>query len=128
MHLIRYFGLLTAFVFATQIAFAQTERTVYQVVELETNIQVTHAPPSIVDYLIKEGRYEVSSDTLIAGEIKIYTKNRDRKPFKTPSGACTELAKARILIPDTYEWTEKNKILRRKPEEEMYKQWKGGKQ
>jgi hypothetical protein len=151
MHLIRRYGFLPALIFAAQIGFSQTERTVYQVFELdsaqtisfdilgdhffeewagnsvlvETNIQITHASPAIVDYLIKGGRYEVSSDTLSVGEIKIFTKNRDRKPFKTPAGQCTELAKARILIPDTYEWMEKNKLLRRKTDMEMYKQWSG---
>jgi len=82
----------------------------------ETNIQISHANPEIVDFLIKEGRYDLSVDTLSASQVKIYTKIRDRKPIKTPSGECTEIATLKIFVPDTFIWTDDRKTLTRKPQ------------
>jgi hypothetical protein len=119
---------------------AQMERTMYQVFEIdsirfieldiagiyeletwagssilvETNIQISHASPEILDFLIKQGRYDVVADTLSPSEFKIYTKIRDRKPIKTPAGECTEIATVRLFIPDTFVWMDDRKQLTRK--------------
>jgi hypothetical protein len=121
-------------------AAAQMERTMYQVFEVdsvkvvnldlagiyevyawagssilaETNIQISHASPQILDFLIKEGRYDLAADTISPSEVKIFTKIRDRKPIKTPAGECTEIATAKIFVPDTFEWTDEKKVLTRK--------------
>jgi hypothetical protein len=119
---------------------AQMERTMYQVFEVdsakfihldlagiyelqtwagssilvETNIQISHASPEILDYLIKQGRYDVAADTLSPTEFKIFTKFRDRKPVKTPAGECTEIATAKIFVPDTFIWTDDKMTLTKK--------------
>jgi hypothetical protein len=121
---------------------AQMERTMYQVFEVdsakvvnldlagiyelqvwagssilvETNIQISHASPEILDYLIKQGRYDVVADTISETVVKIKTKVRDRKPIKTPDGECTEIATTKLFIPDTFIWTEDKKTLNRKPQ------------
>ena len=121
---------------------AQMERTMYQVFEVdsakvvnldlagiyelqvwagssilvETNIQISHASPEILDYLIKLGRYDVVADTISETVVKIKTKVRDRKPIKTPDGECTEIATTKLFIPDTFIWTEDKKTLNRKPQ------------
>jgi hypothetical protein len=119
---------------------AQMERTIYQVFEVdsckavdleilgiyelqpwagnsvlvETNIQIWHASPDILGHLIEKGRYDVAADT--SGEIitRIHTKDRERKPLKTPAGEVTEIATTRIFVPDTFEWTEDKKRIERK--------------
>ncbi len=121
-------------------ASAQMERTIYQVFEVdsvktvsldladvydiyswggssilvETNIKISFASPDILDYLIKEGRYAIAMDTLAPDAMKIYTKNRNRKPIKTPNGVCTEIPDAKIFVPDTFIWTDDKKTLTRK--------------
>jgi hypothetical protein len=138
---IRLFALLAALFFSLTLS-AQMERTMYlvfdvdsaKVVDLdlagiyeihswagssilvETNIQISHASPDILDFLIKEGRYDVVADTLSPGQLKISTKHRDRKPIKTPAGECTEIATAKIFVPDTFVWTDDKKTLTRKPQ------------
>ena len=128
--------------FAIGAAEAQMERTMYQVFEVdsakvvnldlagiyelqvwagssilvETNIQISHASPEILDYLIKQGRYDVVADTISETVVKIKTKVRDRKPIKTPDGECTEIATTKLFIPDTFIWTEDKKTLNRKPQ------------
>lgn len=135
----RLFFLFAALLTAT-LAQAQMERTMYQVFEVdsvksaqfeildlyelhywagsailvETNIQISNASPEILDFLIKHGRYDVSMDTIAPGEVKIYTKIKDRKTVKTPAGECTELPMAKIFIPDTFVWTEDKKSIKRK--------------
>lgn len=124
------------------LAQAQMERTMYQIFEVdsiksaqfeildlyelhywagntilvETNIQISNASPEILDYLVKHGRYDVQMDTTALNEVKIYTKQKDRKTVKTPAGECTELPTAKIFIPDTFIWAEDKKSIRRKEE------------
>lgn len=121
---------------------AQMERTIYQVFDvdsvktvnldiadiydiyswagstilIETNVQLSHGSPEILDYLIKEGRYDVGMDTLVMPEVKIYTKMPDRKKkrVKTPDGEITEIPTAKIFVPDTFTWTDDKKLLQRK--------------
>lgn len=123
---------------------AQMERTMYQVFEvdsmktitldiadiydlhtwagsaimIETNIQLSNATPEILDFLIKEGRYDVRMDTLAPGEVKISTKIRDRKKIKTPAGECTEIPEAKVFVPDTFYWEGDKITIRRKEEKE----------
>lgn len=81
---------------------------------IENNIEISHASPEILDFLIKEGRYDVVSDTVSETERRIYTKIRDRKPIKTPAGECTEIATVKIFVPDTYLWSDDRTMLTRK--------------
>jgi len=81
---------------------------------IENNIEISHASPEILDFLIKEGRYDVVSDTISPSEWRIYTKMRDRKPIKTPAGECTEIATVKIFVPDTYLWSDDKTMLTRK--------------
>jgi len=139
----RLFFLFAGLLLAT-LAQAQMERTMYQVFEVdsvksaqfeildlyelhtwagnsilvETNIKISNASPQILDFLIKNGRYDVKMDTLAPGEVKIYTKQKERKTVKTPAGECTELPTAKIFIPDTFVLAEDKKSIRRKEEEE----------
>lgn len=131
---------LLFFLSTSHAAFAQMERTIYQVFEVdsiktvsldladvydiyswggssilvETNIKISFASPEILDYLIKDGRYAIAMDTLAPDAVKIYTKIRDRKPIKTPNGVCTEIPDAKIFVPDTFTWTDDKKRLTRK--------------
>ena len=135
----RYTFLIFSFLFAFS-AHAQMERTMYQVFEVdsvkrvtldiagiyvlqtwagntimvENNIQISHASPEILAFLIKEGRYDVVADTLSPAEWRLFTKVRDRKPVKTPAGECTEIATTKIFIPDTFIWSDDKTLLTRK--------------
>lgn len=83
---------------------------------IETNVQLSHGSAEILDYLIKEGRYDVAMDTIAMPEVKIYTKMPDRKKkrVKTPDGEITEIPDAKIFVPDTFTWSDDKKVLRRK--------------
>ncbi len=84
---------------------------------IETNVQLSHGSPEILDYLIKEGRYDVNIDTAAMPAVRIYTKMPDRKKkrVKTPDGEITELPEAKIYVPDTFTWTNDKKLMTRKP-------------
>lgn len=131
--------LFLVFVLATTSARAQMERTIYQVftvdsisainldlaglyevhawagsnVLVETNIQIWHASPEILKHLIEKGRYDVVADTLSDTEITIKTKERDRKPLKFQNVECTEIATAKVFVPDTFIVSEDKKRLTR---------------
>ncbi|MFZ4473790.1 MAG: hypothetical protein ACOYPR_01275 [Saprospiraceae bacterium] len=139
---LRSLFLSLALLLACGTAHAQMERTMYQVFELdsakvvdldlagiyelqvwagssilvETNIQISHASPEILDFLIKQGRYDVVADTISETVVRIKTRIRDRKPIKTPDGECTEIATTKLFVPDTFIWTEDKKTLNRKPQ------------
>lgn len=140
--LLRSLFVSLALLLAYGTAHAQMERTMYQVFELdsakvvnldlagiyelqvwagssilvETNIQISHASPEILDFLIKQGRYDVVADTISETVVLIKTRIRDRKPIKTPDGECTEIATTKLFVPDTFIWTEDKKTLNRKPQ------------
>lgn len=83
---------------------------------IETNVQIWHASPEILNHLIDKGRYAVDSERPSPDLLRITTKDRERKPIKTPAGECTEIATAKIFVPDIYLWSEDKKQLTRKEE------------
>jgi len=133
--------LLVARLGCSIVASAQMERTIYQIFEVdsartitldlaglyevqawaggnilaETNIQIWNASPEILSFLIKEGRYELVGEK-VDGGMDIYTKDRNRKPIKTKHGEATEIATAKIFVPDFYTWTKQDNltVLQRK--------------
>ncbi|MFN4080239.1 MAG: hypothetical protein ACK4NS_05020 [Saprospiraceae bacterium] len=123
---------------------AQMERTIYQVFQvdsvktiqldmlgayelhywagssvlLETNVQIWHASPEILNYFIKEGRYAVDVDTLSPESLRLYTRDRERKPIKNKDRIeCVEIATAKLFIPDSFVWTADRKMVTRKEED-----------
>jgi len=126
---------------------AQMERTMYQVFEVdsaqvvsldvageyeilawagnsilvETNVQIWEASREILTHLIKSGRYDLATDSSAApnaAEIRIFTKNLERKPIKRPDGQkCLEIAVTKIFIPDTFVASDDRKKLTRKEKE-----------
>jgi hypothetical protein len=139
----RLLVIFLAFSAFTSSAIAQMSRTIYQVFDvdsvktvnldiadvydiyswagstilIETNVQLSHGSPEILDYLIKEGRYDVAMDTVAMPSVRIYTKMPDRKKkrVKTPDGEITELPEAKIYVPDSFTWTNDKKVMTRKP-------------
>lgn len=85
---------------------------------VETNVQIWDASKEILNFLIKEGRYDLTTDStadLHPKEIRIYTKNTTRKPVrKKDGGQSLEKVATRIFIPDTYAISEDKKRLTRK--------------
>ncbi len=123
---------------------AQMERTMYQVFDvdsaktvdldivgiyeihtwagssilIESNIQIWDASREILNFLIKDGRYNVAMDSSAGptpAEMKVFTKYKQRKPIKRQDGqACLEIATTKIFIPDTFIISEDKKRLTRK--------------
>jgi hypothetical protein len=143
MKVIRLISILLLFVWC-QTAHAQMERTMYQVFEVdsaktvsldivgiyeihtwagssilvENNIQIWDASREILNFLIKDGRYDVTMDSSAGPtpkEMKIFTRNKERKPIKRPDGQkCLEIATTKFIIPDTFTVSEDKKLLTRK--------------
>ena len=56
---------------------------------VETNVQIWEASREILTHLIKSGRYDLTTDSSAAPnatEIRIFTKNLERKPIKRLDG------------------------------------------
>lgn len=126
------------------LAKAQMERTMYQVFEVdsaqtvhfevageyevlewagnsilvETNVQIWDASREILAELIKIGRYDLATDSSTVPnpkQVRIFTKNLDRKPIKRLDGQkCLEIAVTKIFIPDTFYISEDKQRLTRK--------------
>ncbi len=126
------------------IANAQMERTMYQVFEVdsaqtvhfevageyevlewagnsilvETNVQIWDASREILAELIKIGRYDLVTDSSTVPnpkQVRIFTKNLDRKPIKRLDGQkCLEIAVTKIFVPDTFYISEDKQRLTRK--------------
>lgn len=141
------FLIAALFLFGASLAHAQMERTMYQVFEVdsaqvvnldvageyeilawagnsilvETNVQIWEASREILTHLIKSGRYDLTTDSSAAPnatEIRIFTKNLERKPIKRLDGQkCLEIAVTKIFIPDTFIASEDRKQLTRKEKE-----------
>ena len=122
----------------------QMERTMYQVFEVdsvqtvdvtvageydiltwagnsilvETNVQIWEASREILGELIKIGRYDLAVDSSGMAnprQIRIFTKNLERKPIKRIDGQkCLEIAVTKIFVPDTFLISEDKKLLTRK--------------
>ncbi|MDX1910764.1 MAG: hypothetical protein SFV22_04720 [Saprospiraceae bacterium] len=140
----RFYTLFFAMAFCDAQAFAQMERTMYQVFEIdsaqtvqfevageyevlewagnsilvETNVQIWDASREILGYLIKEGRYDLATDSTAGPNpkhVRIFTKNLERKPIKRLDGQkCLEIAVTKIFVPDTYYISEDKQRLTRK--------------
>lgn len=123
---------------------AQMERTMYQVFEVdsaqvvkfevagdysilewagnsilvETNVQIWDASREILAELIKIGRYDLATDSSATPnpkEVRIFTKNLERKPIKRIDGQkCLEIAVTKIFVPDTFYISEDKQRLTRK--------------
>lgn len=124
---------------------AQMERTMYQVFEVdsaqtvqfevageyeilewagnsilvETNVQIWDASREILAELIKLGRYDLTTDSSSAvpnaKQIRIFTKNLERKPIKRIDGQkCLEIAVTKIFVPDTFYISDDRQRLTRK--------------
>ena len=132
------------FLFSQGRVSAQMERTMYQVFEVdsaqtidldiageyavepwagnailvETNVQIWDASREILADLIKNGRYDLRTDStgeLNPKHIRIFTKNLNRKSIKRLDGQkCLEIAVTKIFIPDTFYVSEDRKKLTRK--------------
>jgi len=126
------------------IAQAQMERTMYQVFEVdsaqtvhfevageydvlpwagnsilvETNVQIWEASREILAELIKIGRYDLVADSSTVPnpkQVRIFTKNLERKPIKRLDGQkCLEIAVTKIFVPDTFYISEDKQRLTRK--------------
>lgn len=123
---------------------AQMERTMYQVFEvdsaqtvkfevageyqvlewagnsilIETNVQIWDASREILGYLIKDGRYDLATDSTAGPNpkhMRIFTKHLERKPIKRPDGQkCLEIAVTKIFVPDTFYISDDKQRLTRK--------------
>lgn len=83
---------------------------------IETTIKLGNGSKEILDFLIKNGRYDVAMDSTSQEEIRLYTKmpDRNKNKLKTPAGEVTEIPEAKIFVPDSFIWTEDKKTLTRK--------------
>jgi hypothetical protein len=84
---------------------------------VETNIQIWDASREILNFLIKDGRYDVTKDSAAAANtdvLAIHTKNPERKPIKRRDGReCREQATTKIFFPDIFQLSEDKKVLTR---------------
>lgn len=123
---------------------AQMERTMYQVFEVdsaqtvhfevageydvlpwagnailvETNVQIWDASREILAFFIKEGRYDLATDSTAGPHpknVRIFTKNLERKPIKRKDGQkCLEIAVTKIFVPDIFYISNDKQRLTRK--------------
>jgi hypothetical protein len=123
---------------------AQMERTTYQVFEVdsaqtvtfevageykllawagnsilvETNVQIWDASREILTELIKNGRYDLTTDSATVPnpkQVRIFTKYLHRKSIKRLDGQkCLEIAVTKIFVPDIFLISEDKLRLTRK--------------
>jgi len=85
---------------------------------VETNVQIWEASREILAELIKIGRYDLATDSSTVPnpkQVRIFTKNLERKPIKRLDGQkCLEIAVTKIFVPDTFYISNDKQRLTRK--------------
>lgn len=69
----------------------------------ETHIKLYEASQGIMYYFVKEGRYEIESDTMNETSLRLKSKDMVRKPIKTKTGECYEEVLVKVYLPDDFE-------------------------
>ncbi len=70
---------------------------------VETHIQLFDATPTLLDFFVKQKRYEMAV-TKTPEAIELAPFLADRKPIRTSRGECTEVVSVKVFVPDTFEW------------------------
>ena len=77
----------------------------------ETSIELYDAKPSILNYFVNDGRYEILIEDSNAS-VSLSSKMKERKPIKTKNGECYEFIKIRIFVPEDFDIVNENSLVR----------------
>ncbi|HEB62533.1 MAG TPA: hypothetical protein ENI82_05210 [Bacteroidetes bacterium] len=83
----------------------------------ETVVKLYDANSHILDYFIKEGRYDLELK-MENGITSLVSKNNRSHPIKTSKGECFEETFIKLLIPEDFNIENDKKIVRESKEEE----------
>jgi len=77
----------------------------------KTYIELSDAQPSILNYYLKEGRYELKGNA--TGEsFALVAKNKNRQPIRYKALTCYEYTKVVIYVPDDFVETSATTLVR----------------
>jgi len=82
----------------------------------KTYIELSDAKPSILNYYLKEGRYELEGNA--SGEnFSLVSRDKDRQPIKYKKLTCYEYTKVVIYVPDDFVEASKTSLVRQTEEQ-----------
>lgn len=76
-----------------------TEPWVGNAILVETKVQLFDTPEGVLNYYIKEGRYEIESK-LEGSTFSLIAKDKERRAIKTAKGTSKEEVSVKIFLPD----------------------------
>lgn len=79
---------------------------------IETNIKLYEASNGILEFFIKQGRYEIDMEELET-VINLVSKDKERRTVKTRKGECYEQVKHRVFLPDDFKKASDNSWSRK---------------
>lgn len=81
---------------------------------VETTISISQGRAEIVDFFVKQGRYQINFDSV--GTSRALTENTPkRKVIRTKEGPCAEKIFYKVFIPDVFVWEgDRPTVVRRK--------------
>ncbi len=83
----------------------------------ETHIQLYDASPNIMDFYVKQGRYDMEG-TLDGEHFKMISKDKVRKTLKTKEGECFEFIKLRIFIPEDFTIVDQKRLVKQSDQQQ----------
>lgn len=83
----------------------------------ETKIQLFNASKGILNHYIEQGRFEI--ELIVEGtDLKIISKDKERKEIKTTKGVSSEIINVRFFVPEEFEKVSDNQWKKKVKEEE----------
>lgn len=83
------------------------------VVLVETNIKLEQATSAVMNFVVENGRYQVTLDDKNGGNFALTYKKTIREKLKTKAGECIETVTTRIFVPEFFDILNKNQLWRK---------------
>lgn len=83
------------------------------VVLVETNIKLEQATSAVMNFVVENGRYQVTLDDKNGGNFSLTYKKKSREKLKTKAGECIETVTTRIFIPEFFDILNKTQLWRK---------------
>ena len=84
----------------------------------ETNVKLYDAGSPVLKYFIEKGRYDLAL-TKNGAEGELASIDQRLAPIRTKNGECYEIVTIKLLVPEEFEMSNDNLLIRKMPEPEI---------
>ncbi|MFZ4544587.1 MAG: hypothetical protein ACOYOA_11090 [Saprospiraceae bacterium] len=84
------------------------------VILVETNVKLEQANAAIMNFVVENGRYQMTFEDKKEGNFNLSYKNPSPQKLKTKFGPCDEFVKIRVFVPEFFDISDKTHVWRTK--------------